>query len=168
MVAVRQKGLSAAQQLVLWGGRCLFCSQSVRMSVCMRVCGLYVGDLYAVSAIRWHGKRDRKHKREKQATTSDKMLLGFCQRSPCLCQMRCLSFGSDAESIRKESRQNADTKRVNVNNILIHINTYPTQVLIYGQSGQTSRSTSPASVMPKMPVMGHMEPFTCTLWSCQS
>ena len=130
MVAVRQKGLSAAQQLVLWGGRCLLCSQSVRMSACMRVCGLYVGDLYAVSAIRWHGKRDRKHKREKKASTSDKMLLGFCQRSPCLCQMRSLSFGSDAESIRKVSRQNTGIKCANVNNILIYIHTYPTQFLI--------------------------------------
>lgn len=103
MVAVRQNGLSVARQLVFQGENALFAANSVRMSACMRVCGLYVGDLYAVSAIRWHGKRDRKHKREKQASTSDKMLLGFCQSPPCLCQVRCLSFGSDAESIRKES-----------------------------------------------------------------
>lgn len=168
MVAVRQKWLSIAQQLVFQGKNALFCSKSVRTRANTRVCGLYVGDLYAVPAVRWHVKRDRKHKREKQASTSDKMLFGFCQSPPCLRQVRCLSFGSDAESIRKESRQNSGIKCVNINNISIYIHTCPTQFLIYGQSGQTSRSTSPASVMPKMPVMGHMEPFTCTLWSCQS
>lgn len=81
----------------------LFCSKSVRTRACMRVCGLYVGDLYPVSAVRWYGKRDWKHKRKKRASTSDKMLFGFCQSPPYLCQVRCLSFGSDAESIRKES-----------------------------------------------------------------
>lgn len=96
----------------------------------MRVWGLYVGDLYAASAVRWHGKRDQKHKRGKRASTSDKILLGFCQRPPCLCQVRYLPFGSDAESIRKESQQNTGSKRANVNNILICIHTYPTQFLI--------------------------------------
>lgn len=168
MVAVRQKWLSIAQQLVFQGKNALFRSKSVRTRANTRVCGLYVGDLYAVPAVRWHVKRDRKHKREKQASTSGKMFLGSRQSPPCLRLVRCLPFCSDTESIRKESRQNSGTKRVNVNNILIYIHTYPTQFLIYGQSGQTSRSTSPASVMPKIPVIGHMEPFTCTLWSCQS
>lgn len=116
-------------QLFFWGEKALFRSKSVRTRAGMRVCGLYVGDLYAVSAIRWHVKRSRKHKRGKRASASDKMLLGFIKKSPRLCQARCLPLNSDAESIQKESKQNTGQKRVNVNNISICTHTYPTQFL---------------------------------------